>query len=344
MEVADHEIYDAGACVFEEGAPSDALFLVLTGEVEISKRTPGGQTQVLARIQPNDYFGEMGVVDGSPRSASAHAVSGTRLARLSADLLLQALTGERSEAILNLFRRISSRLRATNDDYLDGAFHSERHQLLLETVRSLSSKLEAPRLSVLDALAGVMSKIQDQSLRSECELARHQMERMAAELEAIEQYARGEAPSLEKAALPVVDLLEELEMRNRAYLQAHRVAMTMQGCTEEVSVDVGRLLVAFQNLLENAVESMAGEPGEVHVECHWRPSEVQISMRDTGCGIPCEIHDRIFKPCVTSGKDTALGLGLTVAERIVQAHGGSITFMTEEGEGSTFSVTIPTSA
>ena len=71
-------------------------------------------------------------------------------------------------------------------------------------------------------------------------------------------------------------------------------------------------------------------------------SEITVSVRDNGRGIPKEYHARVFEPFFTTkpaGKGT--GLGLSVTYNIVQSMGGTISLESEEGKGSTFAVRLP---
>ncbi len=70
---------------------------------------------------------------------------------------------------------------------------------------------------------------------------------------------------------------------------------------------------------------------------------VAIRVTDTGVGIPVDMHDNPFSALAT-GKADGTGLGLAVAKRIVDAHGGTIEFAREEGNGTTFTVTLPQTA
>jgi two-component system, NtrC family, sensor kinase len=71
-------------------------------------------------------------------------------------------------------------------------------------------------------------------------------------------------------------------------------------------------------------------------------SRVEVSVRDTGVGIPLEHHARIFDPFFTTkdvGKGT--GLGLSISYGIIKEHGGTIGIESEPGKGTTFVVTLP---
>jgi len=106
------------------------------------------------------------------------------------------------------------------------------------------------------------------------------------------------------------------------------------------SIDATRIRRALDNLVKNAVEAMPnGGNLTLHVEKH--PDHVTLSVTDTGSGIPPEERPLIFKPFHTT-KKMGTGLGLTSAKQAVEAHGGTITYTTKTGKGTTFTITIPT--
>jgi CRP-like cAMP-binding protein len=72
----------AGDVLFEEGALGAAVYVVLEGHVRIERAMPSGPTHELAMLEPGDMFGEMSLVDGAPRMASATAETPLLLARL----------------------------------------------------------------------------------------------------------------------------------------------------------------------------------------------------------------------------------------------------------------------
>jgi signal transduction histidine kinase len=97
----------------------------------------------------------------------------------------------------------------------------------------------------------------------------------------------------------------------------------------------------FMNLLVNAGHALQG-PGEIRVTSRPDGSHVLLSIADTGTGIPEEIRRKIFDPFFTTkpaGKGT--GLGLTISYDIIRKHGGTLTFETETGKGTTFHIRLP---
>ncbi len=111
-----------------------------------------------------------------------------------------------------------------------------------------------------------------------------------------------------------------------------------------VTVDGDRILQVLSNLVGNAVKHTP-EGGEVSIRASLHPDEVEISVQDTGPGIPPEhldqIFDRFWRAETTGGK--GIGLGLAIARGIVLAHGGRVWAESELGRGSTFRFTIPRS-
>ena len=107
----------------------------------------------------------------------------------------------------------------------------------------------------------------------------------------------------------------------------------------DITGDAVKLREVFMNLLKNARESLS-EGGRIHLEASANDSHIQISISDTGCGIPLEKQDQIFEAFVTY-KPEGTGLGLAISQRIIIAHGGTITLTSTPGKGTTFSVVLP---
>jgi CRP-like cAMP-binding protein len=107
----------AGATLFREGEDASAMFVVISGEVEVLKKSKRNMEARVAVLGPGDWFGEMSIVDIQPRSATVRALAPSRLLRVSsADLDALYRHDLRSYAIiiLNLARELSRRLRVAD--------------------------------------------------------------------------------------------------------------------------------------------------------------------------------------------------------------------------------------
>lgn len=98
------------------------------------------------------------------------------------------------------------------------------------------------------------------------------------------------------------------------------------------------------NILINAVQALEGEPGDISIKTGARSSDAQvfIAVTDSGCGVSPAMADKIFDPFVSDKQNTGgTGLGLAVSYSLAQAHSGTITFESVEGEGATFTIWLP---
>ncbi len=111
-----------------------------------------------------------------------------------------------------------------------------------------------------------------------------------------------------------------------------------------VASDRAQLQQVILNLLTNALDAVA-DGGHIVVRSLATGDRVEVAVEDNGCGIPKEHQDRIFDPFFTTkapGEGT--GLGLSISHSIMQQLGGSLSFESEPGKGTTFWVRLPRSA
>lgn len=106
-----------------------------------------------------------------------------------------------------------------------------------------------------------------------------------------------------------------------------------------IAADEGQLEQVFNNLFANAVDAMEGR-GSLSVSVRKDAGSAIVKVSDTGKGIPPESVDKIYEPFFTT-KDKGTGLGLAIVYNIVKKHGGDITAESEEGKGTTFTITLP---
>ncbi len=107
----------------------------------------------------------------------------------------------------------------------------------------------------------------------------------------------------------------------------------------EIQGDAVQLRQVFVNLLENAVQA-TGAQGEVRVQGTLDGRAVEVTVEDTGPGVDVSIRNRLFEPLVTT-KTRGIGLGLALVKRIVERHGGFITYRSGGDGGALFAIRLP---
>ena len=103
--IAEEVIYTSGDPIIQQGDHGDSMFLIVEGEVRIYQNSTD-----LATLREQDYFGEMSILDGEPRSASAAAVTDCLLLRISQSAFHDILSSH-AEVALAIIRTLSQRLR-----------------------------------------------------------------------------------------------------------------------------------------------------------------------------------------------------------------------------------------
>jgi signal transduction histidine kinase len=105
--------------------------------------------------------------------------------------------------------------------------------------------------------------------------------------------------------------------------------------------DANRLERVVANLVLNACEAVSPDSGQVVITTTGDQGCLQIRVWDNGPGIPAAIQDSVFEPFVSHGKAEGIGLGLAIAKKIVEDHGGEIYLDKGNNSGTLFTITIP---
>jgi len=293
---------------------------------------------------------------------------GTARQRRRSDLALREERRQRGETEKRLFVRE----RATTDRHLgqerertDNAFRLAEHRLLHagtareksaaavalrdEFLAILSHDLRTP-LNVISINAARLGRLVpagegEEQIRRMCSQIEEAVKRIAgmvndlldAERMALARLHLPTRPGdLRDIAREAIDMMAPLVAAQGVSLEASLPAEPVQA-----SFDRDRILQVFTNLLGNAVK-FTPKGGKVRLGIERSDGDVRITVSDTGPGIPADQHDRVFRRFTQVGaRRGGVGLGLYIARRIVEAHGGGIGVNSRPGEGSTFFFTLP---
>ncbi|MEY2426100.1 MAG: two-component system, NarL family, sensor histidine kinase BarA [Actinomycetota bacterium] len=286
-----------------------------------------GQLETRAQIRGHDEFGELAV--GFNEMAEQLQASYRELERRVAERTaeLQRLYDESmraAEARSEFFAAISHELR-TPLFVIAGHAELMEHPELQPTEKGWAQEFgQTIHGSALDLLARVNDIL---------DLAKLETNKLNLELEdvSVEEQVRGLVA----------------EMAPLARQGSLKLTTDIAAKLPPLRADASRLRDILRNLVANAIKyTPAG--GEIQIRAKAKSKKaVEFSVTDTGIGIPKEAHAFLFEPFYQvpgirpQGKQTSTGLGLALAHRLVEAHGGKMSLRSKVGEGSTFSFTIP---
>lgn len=147
---------------------------------------------------------------------------------------------------------------------------------------------------------------------------------------------------LQPQTVELNSMLDELVDFMTPQAQLNRVQLRLKRSETPVyaTADPRLLKQAVLNLMLNGMQAMGDKGGELILSAGCEPSECRIDVTDTGRGMSPEVQQRIFQAYFSLRKG-GTGLGLAMAKRIIDEHGGRISVCSEEGKGSVFSVYLP---
>ena len=151
----------------------------------------------------------------------------------------------------------------------------------------------------------------------------------------------GRAPSVLHSRWPLASVLEDTLHLLRAKLTQAGVQLRYSLPARPVAIEVnkGQIQQVFLNLVINSLQAMP-HGGKLAIECTLETGLAHLDFSDTGGGIPPELRPRIFESFL-SGKADGTGLGLTIAQRIMEDHRGELSLVHTGPQGTTMRVTLP---
>ena len=224
-------------------------------------------------------------------------------------------------------------------------------RLRRELVANISHDLRTPLTSLrgyLETMAVKQSTLRPEESRAYLEGAIRQTDRLGRLVADLFELARLESGTqeMEVETLALAELAQDAVQQFR--LQADERGIDLQvevpGGPAIVEGDMSLLARVLDNLLDNGLR-YTSDGGKVTLGLRESTQWVNVEVRDTGCGISPEdlphVFDRFFGPQQQDVESDHAGLGLAIAKRIVELHGGSIEVDSHLGQGTTFSVTLP---
>lgn len=135
------------------------------------------------------------------------------------------------------------------------------------------------------------------------------------------------------------------DMNLRASSQNRLLTVTIPDGLPTIAADTGSLSEVFANLIDNAIK-YSNEGGAINVTAVSKGDTIELSIEDHGIGMPGSVVSNLFQKFYRSHRSretvAGTGIGLYISKAIVESHGGNISVRSEDGHGSTFTVSLPT--
>ena len=264
--------------------------------------------------------------------------------RLSQDdlNLLQMLVGQASIAFETAY------LYQQQNDRLRRFYRAERLATAGQLAASVAHEIRNPLTSIRSTVQYLLGQFNSSNpKRSLIEGVIQEVDRIDRTLEGLLSLTRGTEFKPEKIALGQLLKQALLLVRAQSNNQAVEIKLISPELELYVMGDVLQFKQLFLNLMLNSLQAMeTGGKLEVKLDGHSDASSLKdimwasVYIKDTGCGIPAEMMDKVFDPFFTT-KQKGTGLGLSTSFSIVQQHGGELEIDSEVDVGTTVAVRLP---
>jgi signal transduction histidine kinase len=213
-----------------------------------------------------------------------------------------------------------------------------------ELVAGVAHELNNP-LTVLVGASDILEQQAPEPLKEYAEMIRESTNAARSIVRGLLTFGR-QMP-LERRHVMLDELIDKVLALTAADLRIESVKIDRDMAPDlpPVWADGNQLQQVLVNLVTNAKQAMAEQPeGQRRITIATRAlglDRVQITLRDTGPGIPADVLPKIFDPFVTTKGSAGTGLGLSISYGIIREHGGLITAESLPGQGATFTIDLP---
>lgn len=236
------------------------------------------------------------------------------------------------------FQRMRSELQSSQHKLLE----SERLATIGRMASSISHDLRHHLVAIFSNAEFLIDQRRSVQEREELyDEIRTSVQQMNDLVDSLLEFSRAKE-SLRLSPCHVEDAIQSAIRTIRSRPEFRNVTIEVNSAgTSEGLYDLRKLERVFHNLLLNACEAVSSNSGRVQVRVREANSHVEVWIADNGRGIPESLREKIFEPFFTEGKANGTGLGLTIAQKIVQDHGGDLRLEQTSGSGSAFRVVLP---
>jgi signal transduction histidine kinase len=350
--------YTPGAVLCRENEIEDRFYMILEGEVEVSKTINNSESRLLKTLGPGDFFGEMALIHNAPRAATVAARSPLTTLELDKAAFDRVLHKSTSVA-LAMVSEISNRLRqndqmAVDDLRMRASELAEAYQKLAEQdlarrefLTNVAHELRTP-LMVASGYLQMLQKgaMQGDQLKVGIETVTRNVQQIVS---LVNDILFLQEMDLVLPEFQAVDMNEVARLATEKYATTARehgvnLRLIPNPNLHPASGDSKSLERALMALVDNAIK-FSPRGGNVIISLRSKGDRIVVAVEDEGIGITKENLPRIFDRFYhveKSGDEIfgGIGLGLAITRQVIEQHQGSLDVISAPGKGSTFTLTL----
>jgi signal transduction histidine kinase len=348
--------YPAGTILCHENKVEDTFYLILEGEVEVTKVINNSETRLLKKLAAGDFFGEMALIHNAPRAATVKTLMpfiGLEIHKEAFDRVLK----NSSSISLAMVREISRRLRENDEMAIDdlrmrASELAEAYQRLAEQevarrdfLTNISHQLRTPLMTA----GGYLQMLQKGAIPPEkttqaMETVTNNVQQIANLVNDILFVQEMDMILDQFEPVNLVDLVHTVTSRLAEKMRAGKIALHIKPdlFLPPVMGDHQSLERAFSAVVDNAVK-FSPDGGKIEIRLRRKGDQVAVEISDQGIGIEPEVLPHIFERFYHIDKKgdrlfEGLGLGLAITKQVIQQHKGHLDVISTPGKGSTFTM------
>jgi signal transduction histidine kinase len=358
--------YPPGVILCHEGAQESVFYIILSGQVQVTKRFDSAGERMLKRLGPGGFFGEMAIIHNAPRAANVTTTEPTTVLEIHKELFTGLLESSKSVS-LAIVREVSRRLRENDEMAIDDLRFkakelAEAYQQLAEEefarnqfLTTIAHELRTPLMAANGYLQALrMGMIQGDGLPGALDVVWRNMQEITALTNDILFLQEMELILPEFRPTDIKAVILAVIESERPLAERIGINVVLQSTPNLPAIfgDPKSLQRALGAILNNAIK-FSPDGGSVLVILQPAGTNgdevVQITVQDHGVGIPPDALKRIFQrffhlDIICGRMFRGIGLGLSIAKHVIEQHHGTIEVQSEIEKGSTFIVRLPTNS
>ena len=350
--------YEQGKVLCRENATENIFYMILDGEVQVTKLVNNTENRLLNTLSPGDFFGEMGLIHNAPRAATVTTLTPVIVLELDKQGFDRVLKNSASVS-LAMVREISHRLRENDQMAIEelrvrAGELAQAYQKLAEQelarrdfLTNVAHELRTPLMSASGYLQllqkGAMSGGQLQTAVDTVDRNVRQIVTLVNDILFLQEM------DLVLSEFQPVDLGEvsrNVAEKYKGKAADKKIALTLRGSQNLPTIpgDARSLERALMALVDNALK-FSPHGGDVEIQIESTREKLLVMVRDQGIGIASEALPRIFDRFYHIERHdndlySGIGLGLAIARQVIEQHNGALEVSSAPGKGSVFTMTF----